>query len=574
MEILNPRVSSSSQIRLNETIGSEVSRESINGSPPDDGLKSLLSLLTGSPEATPGSSAQLDIATTTAWLESLKQIASQDKYCSKVASEVDSMFSSLKDIEGEDQAVRAGKGAAFLAHKSFSRICWTSHEEKLFSKDPDALHQVQWEVLKVLMILALSVYDMEDFIHNVHQEELNAERLKFTKALFRSYKTANEAILAIGKGEIVENFPLLYECDVNNILEKWRKQSDSHQNILKDTHVSEVLTECAITLMKHYPPLKRDCAMHLIMELGWNDCCCMRETLFLECWGLFNFEHLSRLMPGVPFVELENLACEIFNAVSELLEWKVLELRKSMESATFPVLSGIFGTFTEEVIEVVKHADCERRLERHRFIGTHHLLLGLLCTRIWDSVLVFVQLGHGTKEPSKYPASYIYAVARNVAHLSGEEKIDLEHLFCAIMFINLATDELANDIYEVLLDKLLTLRSKVLILSKLCMHIEYGVDIVFPEEEGVPSNSILYGEKEWNADLYSKMVHKFFEDVNECIQREKGFPRCVIRARGRAIEGSVWDFIRTVSRLWESASNLLPVLRENGGELGLKEGED
>ncbi|KAH7840990.1 hypothetical protein Vadar_024243 [Vaccinium darrowii] len=583
----------------------------------DDGLKSLLSLLNGSPEAQlsskpivycfpyrPSSSvikesskpiqeyssrikamSSRDIGTSTAWLESLKQIASQDKCSGKVASEADSMFSRLKDIEGEEQAVRAGKGAAFLAHKSFSSICWASHEEKVFSKDPDALHRVQWEVLKVLMMLALSVYDMEDFTQNVHQEEMNAERLKFTKALFRLYKTANEAILAIGKVEMVENFPLLYECDVNNILEQWRKQSDSHQNFPKvtmaerswmfeDARVSEVLTECAITLMKHYPPLKRDCAMHLLVELAGDKCCCLRDTLFLECWGLFNFEHLSRLTPGVPFVELENLVCEIFKAVSELLEWKVLELRKSMESATLPLLSGVFGTFTEEVIEVVEHADCERRLERHRFIGTHHLLLGLLFTRIWDSVLMFVQLGHGTKKPSKHSASYIYAVARNVAHLSGEEKIDLEHLFSAIMFINLFTDELANDIYEILLDKILTLRSKVLILSKMCMDIEYGVDIVFPDEEGVPSNSLIYGEKAWNAELSTDMVDKFFEGVNECIRREKGFPKFVILARRRAVEGSVWDFVRSASRSWESACNLLPVLREKGGEPGSEEGED
>ncbi|KAH7840591.1 hypothetical protein Vadar_018943 [Vaccinium darrowii] len=429
------------------------------------------------------------------------------------------------------------------------------------------------------MMLALSVYDVEDFIQNVHQEALNAERVKFAKALFCSYKTANEAILAIAKGEIVEDFPLLYECDVNNILEQWRKQSDSHQNMPKvwiaehswmfeDTHVSEVLTECAITLMKHYPPIKRDCAMHLIMELAQDKCCCIRDTLFLECWGLFNFEHLSRLLPGVPVVELENLACEIFKAMSELLEWKVLELRKSMESATFPLLSGVFGTFTEEVIEVVEHADCERRLERHRFVGTHHLLLGLLRTRIRDSVLVFVQLGHGTKEPSNYPASYIYAVARNVACLSGEEKIDLEHLFSAIMFVNLATGELANDIYEILFDKLFSLRSKVLILGKLCMDIEYG-----GEEEGIPSNSLLYGEKARNAELSSKMVHKFFEGENKCIGREKGFPTRVTLARGRAVEGSLWDFVRLVSRSWESACNLLPVLRENGGEPGLEEWE-
>lgn len=104
-----------------------------------------------------------------------------------------------------------------------------------------------------------------------------------------------------------------------------------------------------------------------------------------------------------------------------------------MESATFPLRSGVFGIFTEEVIEVVEHADCERRLERHRFVGTHHLLLGLLRTRIWESVLMFVQLGHGTKEPSKYPASYIYAVARNVARFSRKPLL----LSIEIHFINL-----------------------------------------------------------------------------------------------------------------------------------------
>lgn len=69
-------------------------------------------------------------------------------------------------------------------------------------------------------------------------------------------------------------------------------------------------------------------------------------------------------------------------------------------------------------------------------------------------------------------------------HHVGEEKIDLEHLFSAIMFINLVTDdETANEIYNILLEKLFSLRSKVFILSKLCMDIEYGVDIVFPDGE-------------------------------------------------------------------------------------------
>lgn len=32
--------------------------------------------------------------------------------------------------------------------------------EVVFAKDPDALHHVQWEVLKALMKLALVVYDL------------------------------------------------------------------------------------------------------------------------------------------------------------------------------------------------------------------------------------------------------------------------------------------------------------------------------------------------------------------------------------------------------------------------------
>ncbi|XP_058181602.1 uncharacterized protein LOC131300004 isoform X2 [Rhododendron vialii] len=463
--------------------------------------------------------------------------------------------------------------------------------EVVFAKDPDALYHVQWEVLKALMKLALVVYDLEDFIRMAYQEEMNAERLELMD-LLSSYKTADEAVLAIvDQEETMEDFCLLCESDVNDILEQRIIMADSDQKIHEDGFVSDVLVEWTIFLMKQYPPLKRDCALHIAMELAWGKCCCLRETLLLESWGLFNFKHLNRLMPDVPFVELDSLTGEIDKAMIDLIGWKVLELGKSMKSATSPLRSSVFGTFTEEVIEVVEHADCERRVEGHRFIGTHHLLLGLVRTRIRQSVLMFAQLGHGCKEPTRYPASYIYRVARNIARCSGEDKIDLEHLFSAIMFTNLVTDELAYEIYEVLLSDVLSLRSKVLILGYICKDKVLGAAIPYPDCEklfgelmcsfpllkvlkGFSTYSLAYGENEWNAELSGKRVDDFFEGVNKFIRREERLSTYCTVTRGRTVEGSVWKFVTCISRSWESTCNLLPILRENGAEQGSEEGED
>lgn len=251
-----------------------------------------------------------------AMLEKIAKVASQEEERKDFLRKL--MFLSLKDRGGEDRVFTAAKGAAFLAHNSFSRISWTRVEDEVFSEDPNALIHVQWEVLKALMILVLSVYDM-------------------------------------------------------------------------DVRVSELLIQYTMIAMKQLRPLKRNYAMHLTMELTQEKCRGITNVLLLEPWGCFDFLELHRLEPPVQFVGLDVLACQIFEAMDQLIEWKGLELHKSMKSATFPLRSGVFGNCTEEVIEVVGHADCERRSEGHRFIGSDHLLLGLLHTRIRGSVLKFVQ---------------------------------------------------------------------------------------------------------------------------------------------------------------------------------------
>ncbi|XP_028056844.1 uncharacterized protein LOC114260848 isoform X6 [Camellia sinensis] len=424
-----------------------------------------------------------------AMLEKIAKVASQEEERKDFLRK--SMFSSLKDRGGEDRVYTAAKGAAFLAHNSFSRISWTRVEDEVFLEDPDALIHVQWEVLKALMILVLSVYDMEDFIRIAYEEELNAERNKFMFDLFRLHK---------------------------------------------DVRVSELLIQCTVIVMKQLRPLKRNYAMHLMMELTQEKCRGITDVLLLEPWGCFDFLELHRLEPPVQFVGLDVLACQIFEAMDQLIEWKGLELHKSMKSATFPLRSGVFGNCTEEVIEVVGHADCERRSEGHRFISSHHLLLGLLRTRIGGSVLKFVQLRQALEEPVRNPRYCIYGTAQCLA---GVDKIQLEHLFLAIMFLELGRNffSLRDEIIEIIEQEDLSMDECVLKLGNLCLL----EGLKCAPQKDFRSNSLDNNKNAWNAGLSSKRFNVFLEGLLKLTRRQAG----------KTSEGSVWGFISSVSKFWE-----------------------
>lgn len=140
--------------------------------------------------------------------------------------------------------------------------------------------------------------------------------------------------------------------------------------------------------MKKLSPLKRNCATHLMMELAHCKCACISDTLFYEFWrdidvsclGVFNLVSPNSLM---------QLLHDILNTMFNLLEWRNLELCHSTFSATFPLVFGAFGDWALDVIDVVEHADCERRLEGDNFIRIRHLLVGLLSSQIAESVQEF-----------------------------------------------------------------------------------------------------------------------------------------------------------------------------------------
>ncbi|XP_028056850.1 uncharacterized protein LOC114260848 isoform X11 [Camellia sinensis] len=381
----------------------------------------------------------------------------------------------------------------------------------------------------------------EDFIRIAYEEELNAERNKFMFDLFRLHKTTNEAILAIARWEMkLDDFILLHEYDVNSLLEKnvFVQQQTTPQDLLihKDVRVSELLIQCTVIVMKQLRPLKRNYAMHLMMELTQEKCRGITDVLLLEPWGCFDFLELHRLEPPVQFVGLDVLACQIFEAMDQLIEWKGLELHKSMKSATFPLRSGVFGNCTEEVIEVVGHADCERRSEGHRFISSHHLLLGLLRTRIGGSVLKFVQLRQALEEPVRNPRYCIYGTAQCLA---GVDKIQLEHLFLAIMFLELGRNffSLRDEIIEIIEQEDLSMDECVLKLGNLCLL----EGLKCAPQKDFRSNSLDNNKNAWNAGLSSKRFNVFLEGLLKLTRRQAG----------KTSEGSVWGFISSVSKFWE-----------------------
>ncbi|XP_058200855.1 uncharacterized protein LOC131315682 isoform X2 [Rhododendron vialii] len=139
--------------------------------------------------------------------------------------------------------------------------------------------------------------------------------------------------------------------------------------------------------MKKMSPLKRNCATHLMMELAQCKCACISDTLFYEFWRDIDVSRLEVFNLVSPN-SLMQLLHDILNAMFNLLEWRNLELCHSTFSAMFPLVFGAFGDWAQDVIDIVEHADCERRLgslysHSASFVGPSFLTDCRKCRGIW-----------------------------------------------------------------------------------------------------------------------------------------------------------------------------------------------
>lgn len=85
----------------------------------------------------------------------------------------------------------------------------------------------------------------------------------------------------------------------------------------------------------------------------------------------------------------------------------------------FPTVIWCFWGWAQEVIDVVEHADCERRWEGDSFIRNRHLLLGLLSSRIAESVQEFGRFRDDGNESSMRHVYETYMVTEDVARMFG-----------------------------------------------------------------------------------------------------------------------------------------------------------
>ncbi|KAF7150016.1 hypothetical protein RHSIM_Rhsim02G0125900 [Rhododendron simsii] len=482
-----------------------------------------------------------------------------------------SLYSSLRDgKEGETRVLVAAKGAAFLAHKSLSTAYWHSHE-KVFIERPDVLERVKQDLLLALTKFALTIYDMEDFDRIVFKEDIKAERMKFLNDLDQtSTKTTTEAILDIASGKMnFGKYCRLLERDVGNILELRERyfESSGHWNLedyvaddytwsSEDVNIPEPVIESTIAVMKEMSPLKRNCAMHLMMELVLHsNCNCITDTLFHEFWRDIDVSRLEVFTLVSPN-RLRRLLLDIIDTMSFLIRRRMRELCHSTFSATFPLVFGAFGDWSRDVIDVVELADCERRWDGDNFIRCRHLLLGLLSSQITGSVQEFGRFRDDRKESSMRHVYEIYMVTEHVARMFGVNEIKLEHLFLAIMVVNLGINhcpQWIEDLHQT--REGLTVEEYIPVVQER-MFYRFRIDFANLDTKAFVGNGISNERKKWDASMAIDKVAVFFKEREKFVGREERFEE------GRWSVGCpLWDSVRMIKQLCKSHE--LPMIWEN-----------
>ncbi|KAA8536983.1 hypothetical protein F0562_029461 [Nyssa sinensis] len=325
----------------------------------------------------------------------------------------------------------------------------------------------------------------EDFEHVVDIVKINKECEEFIKLC---KKSGDDPLTAISKREMdLQRLSLIREQDIGNILKcLYQRQCEIHDEMGRLENIdsfavelggmNELEFEVAIQCLKEYVPIKEKDKMHLWKEMKECKCFCTLDALYMESWREIMkiqdvqnhvHEHIESAR------KLEDLVSDIHSVFYELAETKIAGLRKCQRLIIFPLISNVFGKWKDEVIEVVRCAEIERRSEGCRFVGVNHLLSSLRRTNIQESIEKLhlesyfdpelsveklhlkpsvdpepsVEKPYVDPEPSDeklyfkpsvdlepYPVYHIYKSSYDIAWALGSREIGLEHLYLAIVF--------------------------------------------------------------------------------------------------------------------------------------------
>ncbi|KAH7833967.1 hypothetical protein Vadar_011501 [Vaccinium darrowii] len=172
------------------------------------------------------------------------------------------------------------------------------------------------------------------------------------------------------------------------------------------------------TLDKHFYELEGDAKLYLVIILLYAG------LHIVSSMGNFGSEMCAEIL-HILIALLILLSLFLFPPT-------LLQLNHFLGAVTYPLSDGCFGPSTSELLEVIKIADHERRMEGHRLISVQNLLFGLSHSRVSDCVQEILN-DRGMK-PSTLATFGIYKLSRDAANLIGDAEVGLEHVVLAIFF--------------------------------------------------------------------------------------------------------------------------------------------
>ncbi|KAH7857872.1 hypothetical protein Vadar_017389 [Vaccinium darrowii] len=228
--------------------------------------------------------------------------------------------------------------------------------------------------------------------------------------------------------------------------------------------------------MKKMSPLKRNCAIHLPTELVHFNCTCIFESLFLEFWRDIDVSCLE-VFTFISPNRLRWLLLDILDTVNFLREWRTLELCNSICSAIFPLLFGAFGDWAQERQE-------------------------------------FGQFRDDGNESSMRHVYETYMLTEDVARMFGDNEIKLEHLFLAILVVNLGFNQRPQWIEDLQRTRNGRKVEEYIPLVWECM-LGFGIDFGNLDTKAFVGNGIANEGEKWDASIAENMVKVFYEEIEK-----------------------------------------------------------
>ncbi|XP_022719765.1 uncharacterized protein LOC111277623 [Durio zibethinus] len=329
------------------------------------------------------------------------------------------------------------------------------------AKKSHIYNALQDSVFKSLAKFILSIFDTEDLERFNFYNRIVSENKKFyrEKLLPLPLEDCDDPAKLIAEGKItLDGFPLLTEYDMGFLIEEYKSNFIAHIRKWTPAVVVEFMNfvtdeiegccfkkgrhkrylEMARTVMLQFAPLKEEIKMHTIMENGLSPCYCITDALRYEALSDIGILDIKNHLTSADLEDmLEEVAWRTNCSMLSLSGGRYDSVRLLYVGVTHALMFGPFGSFADEVIDLVKIAEARRRYEGHRYISRHHILWAVGLTGVKGFVEKLINglgLQNLVEEPAAYPPYNIYMSARTIANILGDEIVGVEHLVVAIAF--------------------------------------------------------------------------------------------------------------------------------------------